>query len=254
MASPYQTAGEILNRAGVQRGLGSVADPYAETGAQWVALQEALATACDDILRFADWRTLIKDCTITTVTGQTTYALPADFHEMIPQTGWNRTTRLPMTGPETSQEWQYLKSRQIGITITVLFRLSRMELEIYGNGTTTPSGGQDLHFDYMSTSGVQDAANVAIKTPAGSPIGDKAVPTQSADLVLFDPLLMVRFVKLLYSQWKGLDTTVLKTEFDDTLAHVKSTLHGAPLLNLGGPQARDRVLDRANIPETNYGA
>ena len=101
---------------------------------------------------------------------------------MIDQTWWNRTNRLPVGGPVSPQEWQYLKARMVGVVFNVLFRPMDRSITLYPN-TNTPAGFE-IAFEYCSSCWVSTAA-----APRHS-LAD--APTASTDYVWFDPLLLSR--------------------------------------------------------------
>lgn len=242
----FATAGSIISRAALQLGLGSIADPYGSQDANFLSLVEFLNVTGDDLVLEHDWSQLRKEFTFTTVANQTLYALPDDYHEMLDQTGWNRSTRLPLAGPLSSQQWQYLKARQVGIVFNVLYRLGQQQIELFS--TTTPVGAT-CALEYISSYWTLDASLVGSQTT-----GSKRLPTQSTDLVLYDPLLVIRGLKLKWLEARGFDTTVALADYEKTLTHVTGIDKGSAVLSLHKrAMTGDRLLDLANIPITNFG-
>jgi hypothetical protein len=245
----YAQAGLILNRAAAQLGLLGVApasapDPFASSDPNFVQLCELLSTGGDDLNMEHDWPQLRKEFTATTVQGQSTYPLPSDFHEMIDQSGWNRSSRLPLIGPLSPQEWQYLKARSLGMYITVVFRLdSESVLEI--NPSVPVPAGTLIAFEYISAYWVQSS---------GAPNPDKAYPSAATDSILYDPDLVISKLKLMWLTEKGFDTQKAQESYDAKLEHCIGKSTGAPTLNLVGPAtAVDRFIDNANLPLTGFG-
>jgi hypothetical protein len=117
----FDTAGQIINDALVEVGLSSVTDPFSDLDPNVVQMQTLLKTVGRETLREHSWTILRKQATFTTVQGTPSYAIPSDFYVMEDQSGWNRTNRLPLGGPLSPQEWQYLKSRLVGVERTPLF-------------------------------------------------------------------------------------------------------------------------------------
>lgn len=56
------------------------------------------------------WPQLRKECLITLVAGQDSYALPADFDRALFRTHWDRANKWELAGPLTAEEWQAYKS------------------------------------------------------------------------------------------------------------------------------------------------
>jgi hypothetical protein len=118
----WDTAGSIINDAAIEIGLAPVADPYTSTDPNYIQMCGLLKSVGRELVHQRQWNHLRGEHTFTTVLGQSVYPLPDDYHNMIDQTWWNRTNRLPLGGPMSAQEWQYLKARLVGVVFTVLFR------------------------------------------------------------------------------------------------------------------------------------
>jgi hypothetical protein len=219
----FDTAGNIVNDAAVEIGLSEVTDPYASTDANIIQLCRLLKSCGREMVHMHDWTHLRKEYTFTTVAGTDTYALPADFHDMLDQTWWNRTNRLPVGGPLSAQEWQYLKARLVGVVFTVLFRKMNQQIVLYPDGTSTP-GGYDIAFEYNSAYWVS-----VVATPT---VLSLDAPAASTDTVWFDGSMMTRFIKWKFLQAKGFDTSAAKDEFDLTFERVCGDDTPSPVLSL----------------------
>lgn len=231
----FTTAKDIINRTAVQCGLAPVDDPFGSSDVNIMQLVEFLNTVGDDLSREHDWTHFIRECSITIIPGQTTYALPDDFHDMIDQTGWNRDTRLPLVGPLTGEATQFLKTWVTGAITRTAFR-------IQGNLMVFPvdTAPGKVVFEYVSSNWVQTE---------GSATGpDQERCTASSDYVLYDPLLAVRALKLQWRQAKEMDTTVALAEYQSTLEHAIGKNKGGAVLDLGGRRAGVHFIDETNIP------
>jgi hypothetical protein len=245
----YDTAKNIINRAALQVGiaqgtLASLPDPFASasTDGNYALLIELLNTLGDELNNKHDWTQFVKECTITTAGSATSYALPADFHEMRDQTGWNRSMRLPLVGPLSGQETQFLKSRLGNVIINVAFRLDG-NLMVF---PIAPANGQTIVFEYISSYWVQTAASTT-----GPDLG---TVTSATDTVIYDPALMVAGLKLSFLESKGFDTAKAEQRFKEQLAHCIGKNVGARILSLGGTGLNaDRFLDTGNIPPMGFG-
>jgi hypothetical protein len=221
----FDTAGNIVNRAAVEVGLSPVSDPFASTDPQIVQLCYFLKSCGQELVHLRDWTHLRKEYTFTTVSGTDSYPLPADFHHMYDQTWWNRTNRLPVGGPLSAQEWQYLHARLVGVVFTVLFRPMNQQIVIYPDGTATP-GGYQIAFEY--------ATSYWISTTGAPTVLASDTPALSSDICWFDPLLLTRYLKLTFRGAKGFDTSVEREEFERTLERVKGDDAPSPILSLNG--------------------
>ena len=245
---PYGTAGTIVDRTALQLGLGRSVngDPFGYTDPNFQQLCELLAMAGEELSRSAIWPQLRKSYSITTVAGQTVYPLPSDFGSMIDQSGWRQGTVLPMTGPVSECNWEYLKARQPGPILNVVFRQGDGTLEIAG---ASPAG-VTVSFEYKSNAWVVKAGS-----PSGS-AGNATAPTASGDTVLFDQALCIRALKLQFQTAKGMDTTAALAEYQRALSQQIGAARGAPIFNLAGRRRfiSDRLLDPLNVSDTGYGS
>ena len=239
----WDTALNIINDAAVECGLPESTDPFNGADANFTQLARLLKSAGRELVHLKNWTHLRKEHTFTTVQGTPNYALPADYHNMYDQTWWNRTNRLPLGGPLSPQEWQYLKSRLAGVVFTVLFRPMEGEIWLYPD-TNTP-GGFDIAFEYHSSWWV-GATNTATTTDD---------ITSSSQYVFFDPLLMTRMLKYKFLAAKGFDTTNAYQEFQLTLDAVKGHDTPSPILNLNRNRGLriDPLLGQQNVPITDFG-
>lgn len=243
----YRTAQAIVNQAAIELAvlngpLASLGDPFASSDPNIQQLIAFVNYLGDDLNNKHNWTQFVKECTITTAGSATTYALPADFHEMFDQSGWNRSMRLPLVGPLSSQESQFLKARLGNVVINVAFRKEGNTIVF----PIAPANGQTIIFEYISSLWVQSAAS-------GSGPDADAI-NNATDVVLYDPGLMVVGTKLLWSEAHGFDTAMLSRRFDAKLEHAIGKDVGARVLSMGGTGlSSDRFLDQNNVPPTNFG-
>jgi hypothetical protein len=242
----YDTAKNILNRALVQLGLSAglvpnMSDPFSSADPNVYQLIEYLNQIGNELNNKFDWTHLIKENTITTAASATSYDLPADFHEMIDQTGWNRSMRIPLVGPLSGQEAQFLKARLGNVLINVAFRIEGNQIIF----PIAPADGQTIVFEYISTYWVAST---------GLLVADKSSPTAGTDYILYDPDMMVVGTKLRWMEAKGFETSIIDRQFQSMLEHNIGKNYGARTLSLGGTGLNtDRILDAGNIPPTGYG-
>lgn len=241
----FDTAATIISQAARELSLVSadITNPYASTNDPNILLLTSLLTSAGkDIIREHNWSQSLLLKTFTTGAGTSTYDPPADFIRMVNQTGWNRTSRFPLGGPLSPQEWEFITATGNGITTRLLFRFRNRKME-FVNGASTP-GSQTVAYWYMSSYWVQATGETA---------GNKAKPTAATDTILFDSHLMVQALKLKYREEKGFDTTAAQRNYDRALAAVMRDDQPAPVLSLNGGDSSERMLDGCNLPDTGYG-
>ena len=244
----WDVAGNLVNQALVEVGLSDVADPFASTDAnvkQMCWLLKSLGKKLVHPRMGPPWSYLRKEHSFTTVAGQAKYCLPQDFHNMIDQTGWNRTNRLPLGGPLSPQEWQFLKARLVGVVFTVLFRPMERAIWIYPD-TNTPAG-YEIAFEYCSGWWVSTAADPNATS--------KDTVDASTEYVWFDPLLVVAGLKLDFLKAKGFDTTSAQQDFTAILDSGMNQDAPSKKLSLNryGILGFDPLIGQQSIPVTGFG-
>lgn len=242
----YDTAGTIINAVAAETGLTPVSDPFASTDPAFVQLCALLGTAGKELLTLHQWSKFVKEHSITTVVppDDGNYDLPEDFAWMIDQTGWTPTNAgagLPLGGPLSEQDWTYLVNTNLAAsTIYVSFKIAQGQLQVLPQ---PPSSGIEINFEYISRWWVAEPA---------ADTGTKEAPEDSDDVILFEPILIVKFLKLRFLEAKGFDTTAATGQFLTMFQAWTGKDVSAPILNT----ARMRFfpyLGYRNIPETNYG-
>lgn len=243
---PWETVQQIVTSTAYEVGLGSAgSDVMNSTDANIQQICYLLRSAGRELVHLRDWNHLRKEYLFTTVANQSTYPLPADYHNMIDQTWWNRTNRLPVGGPLSGQEWQYLRARLVNVVFNVLFRPLQRQIELYPPNAV-PAGFQ-IAYEYNSSYWI---------STAGTPdVSSADYPSLSTDYVWFDPLLMVRKLKLDFLKAKGFDTTSAQQDFNTTLEYVKGNDAPSPILNATrrwNPIV-DPLIGGQSVPVTGFG-
>jgi hypothetical protein len=241
----YWTAAQVVNQVAAETFGGNATDVYSSPDPAFIQLRTLLNSAGMELLGLHTWQKMIRSHTITTQPGDTgDYPLPADFGWMIDQTGWTPTSGgmgLPLGGPLSPQDWTYLVATNLASsTVYVSFRIQDGLLRVLPQ---PPSPGIQITFEYVSRNWVADP---------GTTIPAKNAASANDDVILYEWILITKFLKLRFLGAKGFDTTSASQEFRD--AFMQWTGHDipAPVLNA----ARVRVfpyLGWRNIPETNFG-
>lgn len=236
----YDTVNQILSDVAVEVGLAAPADPWASIDPNFVQLRALLKSAGRSLVKRCAWLQCQKEYSFAT-TGAATYDLPADFVEMLDQTGWNRTQRRPMD-VASPQEWQYLVARNAGAVFTALFRPLDGKIEVW----PTTSSGETIALEYRSRYWVAVSASADPTLDA---------PTDGDDVVKLDTHLVSRLLKLRWLQAKGFDTAAALDEFNEAFDDSRrQNAAAAPTLSLNGDATlAERMIDLSNLPATGYG-
>jgi hypothetical protein len=234
----WPTAKEILNDAAVELGLltADSADPYAEPDQALILLCRLLKKSGREIVREREWSHLTRESTFVTVALQKAYPLPADFRAMIPQTGWDRSGRIPLGGPLSPQEWQAAKGSQYTYQGYVLLRPAEGQLWLLEDAL---GGGLTVAFEYRTNWW-------ACATGGTAPT--KEAPDAAADLVFLDTHLATRKLVLEWRKAKRLDTTSEQQDYDDTYSKAAAADGSGRSLSLGGPRPATVFISDLNLP------
>ena len=170
--------------------------------------------------------------------GQTKYPLPVGYDRITDRTQYDKSKRWEMLGPETPQQWQWLKSSYISTGPRIRWRIMGSEFQIWPLTSTN----EYLSFEYVST----DWA----RTTAGASLPQF---TNDSDTSIFPDRLMVLGLKKKYFEVKGFDTSAYQRDYDMQLNIAKSNDQGSPTLSLA-PRTANVLIGWENIPDANYGA
>ena len=170
--------------------------------------------------------------------GQVKYPLPAGFDRITDRTQYDKSKRWEMLGPETPQQWQWLKSSYISTGPRIRWRIMGSEFQIWPLTSTN----EYLSFEYVSTDWARTAVGASLPQFAND-----------SDTSIYPDRLMVIGLKKKYFEVKGFDTSSFQRDYDMQLNIAKSNDQGSPTLSLA-PRTANVLIGWENIPDANYGA
>jgi hypothetical protein len=245
------TVGWVVRQAMVEMGLPA---PIEAVSSQDLMVQQMIAlfnSAGNEMVLGYPWEQLDKEFLFTTVEGQTEYDLPTDWDYFLFQTQWDRTNHWPLLGPKTAQEWQWLKGGLLSSGPRIRYRVRNHKFEIF----PTPSAQNTPSTD---NTGVFAPWTIAMEYIskwwlASATQENTYYDTAQADtdILLLDPWIMVKFLKLKYWEAKGLDTTAYSNDFLKTWEMRIGKNKGGPTLTLA-PRARTMLIGINNIPDGSW--
>lgn len=172
------------------------------------------------------------------VLAQTAYTLPPDFEAITDRTQWDKTKHWEALGPESAQQWQWLKSGYISTGPRIRWRILDNQFQVW-----PPMNTQEyLGWEYRSKGWARSATGTV-----------KNSFTQDTDTTVFDDRVLVLYTKLKYFQVKSFDTTALQQDYFRYLNVAKANDKGAPNLSFA-PYPSKVLIGYANIPDTGYGS
>lgn len=171
---------------------------------------------------------------------QTIYAMPSDYDRIVDRTQWDKSKHWEMLGPETAQQWEWIKSAFISTGPRVRWRILGGAFQIW-----PPSAINDyLGFEYVSNAWVSSS---------GATAPDKTSFTADSDTCVFPDRLMVLGVKKKYFEIKGFDTTAFDRDFRNQLDLAQSSDGGSATLSFA-PRLSSVLISINNVPDSGYGS
>lgn len=250
----YESAGEIISRVLAESGITPPNDPFQSQDPAVIQMTYLLTSVGRQLLKLHEWEYMQRSWSFVTAGADTgKYALPDDFDRMIPQTGWSRTQRVRVPGSVTPQIWSYLRGRNlVSSTIYAVFREVEDQLWLYPQppDASVPEG-LTIAFEYISRwwVGVRgESQGVPVIIPSKDSVG------AAGDLVLFDPTMTERMLKLRFREARGMDSQAAQNEALQMFSSVTSQDVAGDVLNAAGMSQPYPYLNmRRNTPDTGFG-
>lgn len=235
-------AGDIINRVAVEIGLEPAVDPYSSQDPAFVQMRYLLNTVGEELVQAYPWELLIREAQINTLSTDTgNYPLPSDFLYMIDQTGWERSQNVPLFGPLSPQDWQYLLGRDlVTSTIYASFRLQEGEIRLFPQ---PPQDGLNIHYEYVSKNWVLDPLTQTYKDSV----------SVRTDQPLYDKTLITRALKVKILDAKGWESAKAQADLNQTFSFLTGQDKGAEILRVGRRIGVPYLNIWRNLPDTGYG-
>lgn len=226
----------------VQDAMGRIGQPQPTSvvGSADRQVQQLLALANEagrELARSYRWQALTAQQTFTTVnTPEQPNAAPLDLDRFVPDSFYNRTTRRPLEGPLSPQDWQALQAVLALNTVYLMYRQRGNTFLI----SPTPPAGQVIAYEYVSTNWAVSATS----TPQARFLAD--TDTSYLDESLITDSLVWRFLRA-----KGLSYAEELSTYERNLAMKQARDGSATTLNFS---QRPFSLDRVNLPDGGFPA
>lgn len=175
--------------------------------------------------------------TVTLNFCKTKYSFPADYDRKIDRTDWDKSRHWALQGPNTSQQWQWLKSGYISTGPRVQYRVMGGYFQTWPPVATADT----LGFEYVSRNWARSSAAAA-----------KSSVTADNDTCIFPDRLMTVGLKLKYFEAKGFDTTALYRDYLTQLDIAKANDAGSTTLSMS-PRSSSVLIGLDNVPDSGYG-
>lgn len=231
----YWTALQVLTQAAGELGLPRPSTITGLSDVQSVQLLSLLNAAGNELNTYYPWEQFVKELSFATAPGDGAYALPSDLLYFTDQTQWDRTNHWPLLGPKSPQEWAWLKGGLVAALPRMRYRIAGDEILVW----PVPTSVVTLAMEYLSKNWVVSAS----------------VPTDlivlDADILQYNPWLLVKFVKLKFCELKGLPTKGPQADFLRIFNSLTGKDTGAKILSLA-PQVTSPFLGLGSVPDGSW--
>lgn len=176
--------------------------------------------------------------TVTLNFCKTKYSMPADYDRPVDRTQWDKSKHWEMLGPDSPQQWQWLKSGYIATGPRMRFR------PLGGYFQTWPpvATAEYIGMEYVSKNWATAVAGTG-----------KTSFTVDTDTCIFDDRLMVLGLKKKYLEAKGFDAQIVRMDYNTALTIAKATDAGASTLSFA-PRLSSNLVGIQNAPDSGYGS
>jgi hypothetical protein len=213
--------------------------PTAVVGSSDKQVIQLLALANQEgraLARRGPWQALAEEASfVTAASPAQPGAVPGDFDRFVPNSFFNRSTRRPIWGPLTPQQWQWIQAQPIFSTACLAWRRRSGQFLI----TPTPPAGETIAYEYLSANWARSAA--------GTPQPGFQADT---DLAWLDEELITLGVVWRYLRAKGLDYAEEMASYEREVEQALARDGGASSISMS-PQPLD--LGRLNLPDGGFG-
>lgn len=188
-----------------ETGLGAVPSTIISNTAETAVQLNYLAEAAAKKLAKLNWQRMVRELTITQVSGQEGYTLPSDWARFISDTAWDTSNYWPMRGSLDPALWQALKRGIVATSIRKKFRLVGNLVKLY----PTPTNSTDiLIFEYLRNTPWIATDGTTYKTAA----------TADTDTTVFPEYLLERELVWRWLRAKGMDYAEERDEAEREIA------------------------------------
>jgi len=179
--------------------------------------------------------------TVTLSFSQVRYTFPAGFDRLVDDTQWDKTQNWPIYGPETSQQWQWLKSGFVASTPIYRFRQMGGLFQIWAPMVQDDYAG----FEYISNYWVGTSTPLTLTKTAFS---------VDTDVCVFPDRLMIAGLKYRFAESQGMERAVpYEREWVRQLNIAKAADAGSRTLSMA-PKMSQVLINYNNIPDSGYGS
>jgi hypothetical protein len=214
----YWTALQIASQAWGELGLTRLTTLTSASDEQAVQFLALLNSAGNELQLYYPWEQFLTELVVNTEIGKDAYDLPPDLAYFTDQTQWDRTNHWPLLGPKSAQEWAWLKGALVAALPRQRYRIMNDKLLLW----PVPAAIVTMAMEYVSK-------NWVAKTLGGD---ETDLVTQDSDFVLYNPWLLVKFLKFKFIEQKNFPTKGVQADFLRIFNSITGKDTGGSILSL----------------------
>lgn len=235
---PYWAALDVARQVAAELALPQPTSFVGDNTAQSSQILAMLNSAGNELLFYYPWQQFVEQLEFATVDGQEAYDLPQNWAYFVDQTQWDRTNHWPLLGPKSPQEWAWLKGGLLAQAPRLRYRVMLDKMYLHPVPGTTPF---TLAMEYIRDTWAYNTATDTYKT----------MVNDDGDTVLYDPWLMVKYIKLKFYELKGMPTDGVLSDFLRIFNALTGKDRGAPKLSLS-PRFPPIFIGPWSIPDGSW--
>jgi hypothetical protein len=167
---------------------------------------------------------------------KTKYTMPSDYDRVVDKTQWDKTRHWSMLGPETPQQWAWLKSGYISQGPRIRFRPMGGFMQLW----PPLASAEYLGLEYISKNWVFSATGTG-----------KSSVTVDTDTLIFPDNLIILGLKDKFTQAKGLARQYAE-DYANELSIAQAADLGMSTLSMNSVQ-NPVLIGIENVPDSGYG-
>jgi hypothetical protein len=237
----YWTPLQILRQTAGELGLTQPSTVVGLSDVQSLQLMSMLQSAGNELLLYYPWEQFAKTFTISLVAAQEGYALPTDYSYFRDQTQWDANNHWPLLGPKSAQEWAWLKNSFVASLPRLRYRIQQNLFKVYP--TPQSSVANALNMEYVS--------RYWVALDGAPTVGAKDLVSLDNDICMYDPWMLIKYIKLKFYDLKGFDTRAVQSDFLRIFDSLTGKDTGAEKLNLA-PAYQTPYVGPWSIPDGSW--
>jgi len=222
---------EVIQRAANALGIPEPSSALASTQDDIIQLVELLNQEGRSLSSRYDWQNLTYEATFTTLAAESQGTLASiigatqELRHIVNDTIWNRTTQLPILGPNSKPEWQARKALALTGPYPE-YRIRGNTLRFY----PTPPAGETCYFEYVSSMWLTDSTGATYRRNLAS----------DTDVFLLDDEILLAGLEWRFLRKKGLSYAEEFASYEALVQQAISRDGTKPILSMDGESRKYR--------------